>query len=180
MMKHLINHVIGHCFQPVALLVLVLPALASTQVPSRIVVYTRSGLIAAIPGQSLRVTLANLSAANPREPGLEPISVLVQLCDAEGEVIAQTESALVEPDQFQSFDFDRDLIELRGESGTGRLQVLVKVSIRFRVANELQGTLNEKRLEDFPVSLEVIDNSTGRTRVIWTKLSLKREFPGDP
>lgn len=180
MMKQLVNHCIRHYCPLVVLLVLVLPALATSQeLPSRIVLYTRSGLIAAVPGQTLRVTFANLSAANSRETLLEPLSVLVELCDADGEVIAERESAAVRPGQFLSFDFNRDMIEQQGESGTGRLQMLVKVSFRFRVSNELQGSINQEVLEGCPVSVELIDDTTGRTRVLFTKLSLKREFPRD-
>ena len=95
MMKHLIKRRTSHYCRLVILLVVVLPALARPQDSSILVVYARSGLIAAIPGQTLRVTLSDLTAASEPEMVLEPLSVLVELCDAAGEVIAQTESATV-------------------------------------------------------------------------------------
>jgi hypothetical protein len=141
------------------------------------VIYTRSGLIAAIPGQMLRVTWGNLSAADPRDRVLEPLSVNAKLFNAAGQMIAQAEAAPAQASRFQSFDFNRDLIGLQGEPGTGRLPVRVEAPARFRVAQQVDAATQKKALEDFPASLELIGNSTGRTTAVWLTVGFFEVVP---
>lgn len=149
----------------------------SSQEQTLIVIYPRSGLIAAIPGQTLRATWANFSAADPRDRVLEPLGVNVKLFNAAGQMIAQAEAAPAQAGRFQSFDFNRDLIGLPGEPGTGRLPVRVEVTARFRVAQQVDAATRQKALEDFPASMELIGNSTGRTAAVWVTVGFFEVAP---
>ena len=89
--------------------------------------------------------------------------IRVRLLAADGSLIAQTEAAAVGVGQFQSFDFNRDEISLRGEAnrpsanaarGDGEGQT--------RYGNIVP---NQEILETFEDAVEVIDNSGGRTTV---------------
>jgi hypothetical protein len=139
----------------------------SSQEQTQVVIYTRSGLIAAIPGQTIRAAWANFSAEDPRDRVLELLSVNVKLFNAAGDVIAQTDAAPAQAGRFDYSDFNRNLIGLPGEPGTGRLPLRVEMTARFRVAHQVDATVLQKALEDFPASLELIDNSTGRTYAVW-------------
>lgn len=150
---------------------------SSAQEPTLIAIQTRSALVAAIPRQTLRVNWANLSAADPRDRVLEPLSVNVKLFNSAGQVIAQTETAPAQAGRFDYSDFNRDLIGLPGEPGTGRLPARVEVTARFRVAQQVDATFLQKALEDFPASLELIDNSTGRTTAVWLTVGFFEVVP---
>jgi hypothetical protein len=116
------------------------------------------------PGQTARYTWANLNDPDPRKREFEPSRILVRLLAADGSVIAQDEGAAVGAGQFQSFDFNRDRINLTGEPGTGRLQARLEVTVigTHRVTDI---TLKRGVIGAFDDAVEIIDNSSGRTTV---------------
>lgn len=115
-------------------------------------------------GQTLRYTWANLNDPDPQKRRFEPLRIRVRLLTTNGSVIAQTEAATVDAGQFQSFDFNRDQISLPGEEPTGRLQTTLEATVS---GNTKYGEIILKQgiLETFDDTMEVIDNSGGRTTV---------------
>jgi hypothetical protein len=114
--------------------------------------------------QTLRYTWANLNDPDPRNRDFEPLRILVRLLAADGGVIAQTEAAAVGAGEFQSCDFDRDQFSLPGEAGTGRLQARLEVTVTGQTLRSVSD-LKQVILKTFADSIEVIDNSNGRTYV---------------
>jgi hypothetical protein len=115
-------------------------------------------------GQKLRYTWANLNDPDPLKCEFEPLRIRVKLLAADGSVIAQAEAAAVGAGQFQSFDFNRDLISLPGEAGTGRLQARLEVTVSgiHRITDI---TLKRGVIGTFEDTVEVIDTLTGGTTV---------------
>lgn len=114
-----------------------------------------------IPGQTLRVSVANPNVAAPAVGQGESIRAQVQLYDARGNLIAQSAEMTIPAGQFHSFDFNRNAIPLAGELGTGRVQT--RAQVRYRPFQLLDRT----RAIGHPASIELIDNSTGRTTAVW-------------
>ena len=115
-------------------------------------------------GQTLRYTWANLDDPDPRNRILEPSSIRVRLLASDGSVIAQTVAAAVGPNQFQSFDFNRDEINLPGENITGRLQTILEATVIGQTKyNDI--VLKRGILETFSDAVEIVDNTGGRTTV---------------
>ena len=111
-------------------------------------------------GQTLRYTWANLNDPDPQKREFEPLLIKVKLFAADGNVIAQAEAPAVDAGKFQSFDFNRDQINLPGEPGTGRLQVRLEVTVFGRIEAV---TVKQRVVESFDDAAEVIDTLTGRT-----------------
>ena len=87
----------------------------------------------------------------------------VRLYDTQGAVIAESAEVRIPSQKFHSFNFNRGDLHVAGESGTSRLQVLVSIEVR-----SAGGTLiirDARTLDPLPSSLEIIDNSTGVTKV---------------
>ena len=116
-------------------------------------------------GQTLRYTWANLSDPDPRKREFEPSSIRVRLVAADGSVIAQKEAAAVAVGQSQSFDFNRDQINVPDSGGTGRLQARLEATLSGTMWSWIV-RINPEVIETFDVAVEVIDNSSGRTTVI--------------
>jgi hypothetical protein len=109
-------------------------------------------------GQTLRINVANINKQRPCcVNNLKQIGLGIH--NFNGDVIAQRDEIALEPGQFHSFDFNRDDLPLIGEAGTGRLQV--RAVIRYRFLSIVDRT--QLTPDDFPNSIEVIDNSTGQT-----------------
>jgi hypothetical protein len=115
-------------------------------------------------GQTLRYTWANLNDPDPQEQEIEPMRIRVRLLAADRSVIALTEAAAVGAGQFQSFDFNRDEIGLPGEPLTGRLQTIMEATVSGRIKYP-NLVLKQGIPESFDDTIEVIDNSVGRTTV---------------
>jgi hypothetical protein len=115
-------------------------------------------------GQTLRYTWANLSNPDAQKREINPLLIRVRLLAADRSVLAEQEAPAVAAGQFQSFDFNRDEINLPGESLTGRLQTIVEATVsgRFKYSGIV---LKPGILETFEDSVEVLDNSTGQTSV---------------
>ena len=116
------------------------------------------------PGQTLRYTWANLNDPDPQKREFETLSIQVRLLAADGSVIAQKEAETVGVGQFQSFDFNRDQINLPGEAGTGRLQARLEVTVFGRVKYP-NLVLKQGISGTFEDGAEIFDTLTGRTTV---------------
>jgi hypothetical protein len=71
---------------------------------------------------------------------------------ADGRVIAESEEITLDPGQFHFFDFKRSDLPVSGEPG-GRVQARV-IYKKLRLQAE------------FPSSIEIVDESTGKTTVL--------------
>jgi hypothetical protein len=112
-------------------------------------------------GETIRITVFNPGQPQAQSPDGRKFKMLVSplILDAQGVAIAQGEELEIREEQFLSFDFNRDELELAGEAGTGRLQV--RSQVRYRFISLVDRT--QIRQDDFQITLEVIDNSTGKT-----------------
>jgi hypothetical protein len=114
-----------------------------------------------VPGQSLRVNLANLIEVRGREQNPVDVFARVRLYDAQGRVIVQTAELQIPLKEFRSFNFNRDALSVPGEPGTGRLQI--RVGLEERTSEPDPFIRDAKASGLLPASLEIIDNSTGMT-----------------
>lgn len=108
-----------------------------------------------VPGQTLRVTVSdpNLPDQSGHPTGYK---ALVCVFIADGKQIARSEEIAIPAGGFHSFNFGRNALPLAGEPGTGRLQLRATLFITRQQASRDSAPL-------FPSSLEIVDNSTGRT-----------------
>ena len=110
-------------------------------------------LIGIGPDKTLRVSALNpLAPADGREPASQIFQVTAMAPD--GRVIAQSDEITLAPGEFHSVDFRRADLPLAGEPG-GRLQARVRV-----IWKKLQ------LMAEFPSSVELVDDSTGKTSVL--------------
>jgi hypothetical protein len=147
---------------------LVLLTLCLLQTPARgqgnnVYTVTFVGNLGLAPGQTLRVTQANLIELEGRKQ--DPVEVLgrVLLYDAQGRVIEQSAEVKIPLKEFRSFDFPRAALLLPGEQPTGRLQMRVRVEVRW--TGPFPFIRDGRATGLLPASLEIIDNSTGMTTV---------------
>jgi hypothetical protein len=108
-----------------------------------------------VPGETLRVTLINPPSVDsaPQQP---TANGHVKIFDYSTYLIAQSEEAVIRSGAFHSFDFNPNAFASLGERGTGRQQVRVKPFYEFR----------SERLSPLLASFEIVDNRTGKTRVL--------------
>jgi len=116
-------------------------------------------------GQTARFTIFNPSEPVNTELTRQVTFVEMMLMDARGAVIAQSDEIAIPPGEFFSFDFDRTDFALSGESGGGRLQMLVR--LEASATDPYSFTQDPKATGPLATSLELIDNSTGRTTAVW-------------
>lgn len=160
------NHKITHCTLLIGLLVLISLAGSGAQAQDQtrqVTVIQDMAPVGLIYGQTLRYTRAFITRP-PHNREFEPLRIRVRLLDADGSVIAQEEAAAVGAGQFQSFDFNRDLISLPGEPGTGRLQTRLEATLVV-IQSRTGSVLEQSILQTFANAVEVIDNSSGRSTV---------------
>lgn len=105
--------------------------------------------------QRIRVTLFN-----PGDPGSDSLpntpSGHVKIFDKSGSQINQSINLEIPAGELRSFDFDRNELAIAGDPGTGRAQVRIQPFYSF----------SSTRLMRAGVSIEVIDNHTGKTVVL--------------
>jgi hypothetical protein len=117
----------------------------------------KDNLFGIVPGQTLRVsTLNTLEPAAPGEDGRNfKILFAVTLLLSDGSVIARTDEIALDPGDFHSVDFKRADLPLSGEFGE-RLQTRAKVVLtKFSLTKKTE----------FPSSVELVDDITGKTTV---------------
>jgi len=130
----------------------------------------RDGILISNPvgfvlGESLRMTVAQISSDDGQQSPSPSVRVGAWLLDSSGRMIAQSDEVKLPPNGFHSFDFDRAAINLSGEQGTGRLQVSVRLVMH--VDEPYHFTDDPKATSFLVPSLEIINNGTGRTRQIY-------------
>lgn len=118
-------------------------------------------------GQTLRFTWTNLNDYEPQKRVFEPVHVQVKLRTSDGSVITQTEVPPVGAGQFQFFDFSRDELNVPGEAGTGRLQVLLEATVEFRRRNHATTLSMDLDRPGSSNAVEILDTLTGRTIVVF-------------
>jgi len=114
-------------------------------------------------GQTLRYIWTNKNDPDPQKRDIEPLRIRVRLLAPDRTVIAQTEADAVGVGQFQTFDFNRDEINLPGEDPTGRLQTLLETTVsgfRYHVF-----VLKRGIVKTFDDSIEIYNNVLGGTTV---------------
>jgi hypothetical protein len=137
------------------------PAQPLTELP--VIVYSGRALIGLAYRQTLRVNAFYPGA--PADPQLQSVRARARLYGANGALLAQSAEAAIAPGEFHSFDFDRADFALSGESGGGRLQMLVR--LEASATDPYSFTQDPKATGPLATSLELIDNSTGRTTAVW-------------
>jgi len=111
-------------------------------------------------GQTARFTTNPGSTDQTRQVSL----VKVMLLDASGAPIAQSDEIAIPPGECRSIDFNRDALPLVGETGTGRVQLRAQVRYRFF-------SIIDRSQLNATTSLELFDNTTGRTSVVFPGFS---------
>jgi hypothetical protein len=139
----------------------VAPAQPLTELP--VIVYAGRALIGLAYRQTLRVNAFYPGA--PADPQRQSVRARARLYDANGALLAQSVEAAIAPGEFYSFDFDRADFALSGESGGGRLQMLVRMEAS--ATDPYSFTQDPKATGPLATSLELIDDSTGRTTAVW-------------
>jgi hypothetical protein len=118
---------------------------------------TRDFLTGIVPGQTLRVTIFNPPSLEKGSPSKHPFANgHVKVFDGSSGLIKQSDDVVIQPGEFRSFDFDRDVLASPGEPGTNRKQVRVQPFFD-------SGPGQPSRVL---VSFEIVNNSTGKTEVL--------------
>jgi hypothetical protein len=102
---------------------------------------------------------------DPADPRRQSVRARVSLYDANGALLAQSAETTIAPGEFHSFDFDRAEIPASGEPVGGRLPM--RVSLEASATDPYSFTQDPKATGPLAASLELIDNSTGRTAAVW-------------
>jgi hypothetical protein len=137
------------------------PAQPLTELP--VIVYAGRALMGLTYGQTLRVNAFYPGAL--ADPQRQSVRARARLYDANGALVAQSAEAVIAPGEISSFDFDREDIHAPGESGGGRLQMLVR--LEASATDPYSFAQDPKAAGPLATSLELIDNSTGRTTAVW-------------
>jgi hypothetical protein len=147
------------------------PAQTLTDLP--VIVYAGRALMGLAYGQTLRVNA--LYPGDTADQERRSVRARAGLYDANGALLAQSAEATIAPGEFHSFDFDRADIAASGESGGGRLQMLV--ILEASATDHSSFTQDPKAAGPLATSLELIDNSTGRTTAVWLTVGFLEVVP---
>jgi hypothetical protein len=137
------------------------PAQPLTDLP--VIVYAGRALMGLAYEHKLRVNAFYPGAL--ADPQRQSVRARARLYDANGALLAQSAEATIAPGEFYSFDFDRKDIHAPGEPGGARLQMLVRLEASATDPYSL--TQDPKATGPLAASLELIDNSKGRTTAVW-------------
>jgi hypothetical protein len=142
-----------------SLLALQSPVDAQTRVPGNL--RYRFGSVGLVRGQSLQVTIVNLT--EPPEPDEPPDPAInpcwrVLLLDSEGRQIADSGDIELPPGRTRTFTIARAALGRSGDERTGRLQVRAVVIVEND--NPLQEPPEPDKVR---LTVEVLANGTGRT-----------------
>jgi hypothetical protein len=147
------------------------PAQTLTELP--VIVYGDRALMGLAYGQTLRVNAFYPGAL--ADPLRQSVRARVRLYDANGALLAQSVEATIAPSEFCSFDIDRQDILASGESGGGRLQMMV--SLEASATDPSSFIQDPKAAGPLATSLELVDNSTGRTTAVWVTVGFFEVTP---
>jgi len=120
-------------------------------------------------GQSARINLVNMASPNPSNP--TSCGVVMQFLDSSGNVLKQSTTNL-QPGAATSLDLSRDEVTVDG------LRVQLRAVLLYGYAggaNPPGRILQQTACSDLMPSLEVYDNTTGRTSLLLTDV---RRLPG--
>ena len=120
-----------------------------------------SGSTGIVPTQTLRVSVLNPMPKGIGDGRRYKMSFALVILDADGRVIADGGETVLGPGEFQWFDFRHAALAQRGEPGTVRMQVRVRIERRF-----FPGIAARLSQGGFPAVLELVDDSTGRTEML--------------
>jgi hypothetical protein len=137
------------------------PAQTQTELP--VIVYSGRTLMGLAYGQTLRANAFYPGAS--ADPQRQSVRARARLYDANGALLAQSAEATIGPGEFHSFDFNRANIPVWGEPAGRRLQMLV--SLEATATDPYSFTQDPKATGLLATSLELIDNTTGRTTAVW-------------
>ena len=129
-------------------------AAPAAQADSIVIPHPALGLV---PGQSLRLSVANTPP--PRSAGPWPVRMTVRVFDQRGRQLDSSAALLVRDGMTAWWSLSRDAIGLAGESGSGRLQVRVETRLE---ADPTPAA--EKRL--LFLTLELVNDLTGESGMI--------------
>ena len=115
-------------------------------------IQVQPGLLGLAHGQSLRVNVAHLDQSGEHQQ----LRARVEFHDAIGNLIAQSGELVISPKGFGSYDLPRSALPLTGEPGTGRVQMAANIFLKF----------DPGKFDAVAVTLELVDNSTGRTTAL--------------
>jgi hypothetical protein len=130
-------------------------------------------LIGLTYGRTLRVNAVYPGA--PADPHRQSVRARVKLYDTNGASLAQSAEATIAPGELRTFDFDRVALTAPGEPIGGRLQMLV--SLEASATDPSSFTQDPKATGLLATSLELIDNSTGRTAAVWLTVGFFEVVP---
>jgi hypothetical protein len=127
------------------------------------IVTGETALLGLARGESLRFSAFNPSKTESgRRNG--PISMQLKLYDAQGNVIAESAEVEIPPGEFRFVDFNHDDLPGAAEPGAARNQIRTQALWGLRTSGRILIT----------ASLEIVDNSTGKTTVAHT-IGLRHE-----
>ena len=115
-----------------------------------------TALIGLARGDKLRFTAFNPSTTESHQRN-EPVRVQVLIFTATGEGIAESPAIVIPPGEFRSVDFDHDDLPISGEPGTTAARNQVRTVALWGVRS---------RTFNVSTSLELVDNTTGHSRVV--------------
>jgi len=117
--------------------------------------------------QRVRVTLTNpppYGSGAGSEARRKHVRARVKFFDESGNLIAQSDELVIPPGEFRSADLNRDALPSPGEPRTGRLQVRAHLEATTDAPSSVPTDPRATGL--LAASLEIIDNSTGKTTVL--------------
>jgi hypothetical protein len=147
------------------------PAQTLTELP--VIVYSGRTLMGLAYGQTLRANAFYPGAS--ADPQRQSVRARARLYDAKGALLAQSAEATIGPGEFHSFDFNRANIPEWGGPAGRRLQMLV--SLEATATDPYSFTQDPKATGPLATSLELIDNSTGRTTAVWLTVGFFEVVP---
>lgn len=143
---------------------------SQTVVELPVIVYACRPLVGLTDGKTLRVN----AFYRERQSG-GAVRARVSLYGANGALLAQSAQATIESGGFHSFDFDRAGIPASGEPVGRRLQM--RVGLDVATTDPSSFTRDPEATGPVATSLELIDNSTGRTTAVWVTVGFFEVLP---
>lgn len=125
-------------------------------------IYVYRSLVGIIPGQGIRISVGNTAET----PG-STVTWTYKVTNTGGDPLYESDWKYVPVRVFHSSHVSRQDLNTKGEPGTGREQVMLTVTLRVPAGSNP---------DDFPASLELIDEETGGTVAV-IKVKRIKESP---